>query len=96
MHIGKRAGLVLMVLLAAAVALERAAAEAREPWPIQRRGDGYTYYEKRRTKGPEHGFEGYAGPPQRPSYCSYRRIPERTCDKTGCRVTSWTLEQWCQ
>lgn len=71
-------------------------AEPREPWPTWRRPDGYTFYEKRRTKGPEHGFEGFAGPPMRQSYCSYRRIPNRECGPKGCRVTSWTLEQYCQ
>jgi hypothetical protein len=89
-------------LLAAAVLATFAApageafAQAREPWPVWRRGDGYTYYERRRTKRPEHGFEGFAGPPMRSSYCSYQRIPNRTCTAKGCRVTGWTLEQYCQ
>jgi hypothetical protein len=76
--------------------LGAAAAQAPEPWPVWRRGDGYTYFERRRTPGPEHGFEGFAGPPLNPSYCSYRRIPNRECGPKGCRVTSWTLEQYCQ
>jgi hypothetical protein len=66
------------------------------PWPIWRRGDGYTYFERRRTSRPERGFEGFAGPPMQQSYCSYRRIPNRECGPKGCRVTSWTLEQYCQ
>ncbi|MGD9805134.1 MAG: hypothetical protein AB7E81_21185 [Hyphomicrobiaceae bacterium] len=73
-----------------------AAAEPREPWPVWRRGDGYTYYERRRTPGPERGFEGFAGPPMQQSYCSYRRIPNRVCGPKGCRVKDWTLEQYCQ
>ena len=86
----------LLGLAAVAVEGSRAVAEPREPWPVWRRGDGYTYYERRPTRGPEHGFEGFAGPPMRQSYCSYRRIPHRECGPKGCRVTRWTLEQYCQ
>jgi len=89
-------GVVLAALGSAILLPEPAAAQAREPWPVWRRGDGYTYYERRRTQGPEHGFEGFAGPPMRQSYCSYRRIPNRVCGPKGCRVKSWTLEQYCQ
>jgi hypothetical protein len=71
-------------------------AQAQEPWPVWRRGDGYTYFDRRRTQGPERGFEGFAGPPMRQSYCSYRRIPNRVCGPKGCRVKNWTLEQYCQ
>jgi hypothetical protein len=71
-------------------------AQAQEPWPVWRRSDGYTYYERHRTQGPERGFEGFAGPPIRQSYCSYRRIPNRICGPKGCRVKDWTLEQYCQ
>lgn len=92
---------ILVVALAVgapglAVAPGDASAQSREPWPVWRRGDGYTYYAKRRTQRPEHGFEGFAGPPMQQSYCSYRRIPNRECGPKGCRVTSWTLEQYCQ
>jgi hypothetical protein len=81
---------------AAALTLGSSSVGAREPWPVWRRADGYTYYERRRTPGPEHGFEGFAGPPMQQSYCSYRRIPNRVCGPKGCRVKSWTLEQYCQ
>ena len=93
------AGLMLAAVSGgAASVLAPSAAHAQEPWPVWRRGDGYTYYERRRTQGPEHGFEGFAGPPMRQSYCSYRRIPNRVCGPNGkgCRVKSWTLEQYCQ
>ncbi len=88
--------LLAVAMPAGALHVDEAAAQAREPWPVWRRGDGYTYYERRRTKRPQHGFEGFAGPPMRQSYCSYRRIPNRECGPKGCRVTSWTLEQYCQ
>lgn len=83
-------------LAGAALVPSPSMAEARKPWPVWRGVDGYTYYERRRTRGPERGFEGFAGPPLQQSYCSYRRIPNRVCGKNGCRVKSWTLEQYCQ
>ncbi len=93
---------ILMGIVASAAAVvavssvDATRAKAQEPWPVWRRGDGYTYYERRRTQKPEHGFEGFAGPPTQQSYCSYRRIPNRVCGPKGCRVKSWTLEQYCQ
>ncbi|MEZ5816793.1 MAG: hypothetical protein R3D44_06900 [Hyphomicrobiaceae bacterium] len=87
--------LTLAVLAPVSFPLQ-ASGEPREPWPVWRRGDGYTFYERRRTRTPERGFEGFAGPPMNQSYCSYRRIPHRECGPKGCRVTSWTLEQYCQ
>jgi len=88
--------LLAMVAGSAAMMAGSSLAEAQEPWPVWRRGDGYTYFERRRTRGPERGFEGFAGPPLQQSYCSYRRIPNRVCGPKGCRVKSWTLEQYCQ
>jgi hypothetical protein len=79
-----------------AVSTREASAQAREPWPVWKRADGYTYYKRSRSRAPRHGYEGFAGPPLRASYCSYVRIPNRTCSNGRCRVTSWTLEQYCQ
>lgn len=89
------AGAVALLSGLAGFGLE-ALAQAREPWPVYRRGDGYTYFERRHSKTPQHGFEGFAGPPMRSSYCSYQRIPHRECTRKGRRVTRWTLEQYCQ
>lgn len=90
-------GLAIAVLAGGVIAtFALSVAEAREPWPVWRRGDGYTYFDRRRTDRPEHGFEGFAGPPLQQSYCSYRRIPNRVCGPNGCRVKNWTLEQYCQ
>lgn len=90
----------VMLLTGATVALsipfESVLAQIEEPWPTRRRGDGYTYFKRYKTPGPTHGFEGFAGPPLSPSYCSYRRMPNRECGKGGCRVKNWTLEQYCQ
>ena len=87
---------ILGALLAGlAVALPQGAVAAEEPWPTYRRGDGYSYYRESRSSRPAHGYEGFAGPPMRARYCSYRRIPNRACDDRGCRVKSWTLEQFC-
>ncbi len=72
-----------------------ASAQAKEPWPAYRRADGYTYFRERKSVRPEHGFSGFAGPPLAMRYCDYQRIPNRTCDKKGCRATSWTLKQYC-
>lgn len=85
-----------IALLGIVVTADSVAAQVQEPWPTWRRGDGYTYFKRYKTPGPTRGFEGFAGPPLRPSYCSYRRIPNRQCGRGGCRVTSWTLEQYCQ
>lgn len=90
------ATMVIGATVATTAVTPSATAQAPEPWPIQRRGDGFTYYQKRQTKGLEHGYEGYVGPPGRESFCSYRRTPERQCGPKGCRVTGWALEQWCQ
>lgn len=87
--------LAIVIGAAGVLVAEAVSAQAPEPLPGRRRGDGYTYYEQRRTKGPEHGFEGFAGPAMRQRYCSYRRIPERECGPNGCRVKSWIVEQWC-
>lgn len=87
---------LLIGIAASLAALEGAHAQVEEPWPGRRRGDGYTYFKRYKTPGPSHGFEGFAGPPLNSTYCSYRRIPNRECGKGGCRVTSWTLEQYCQ
>ncbi|HEX4893451.1 MAG TPA: hypothetical protein VFV47_09190 [Hyphomicrobiaceae bacterium] len=72
-----------------------ASAQVPEPWPTHRRGDGYTYYREYRSPGPQRGFEGFAGPGPNLRYCSYRRTPNRVCDRRGCRVQGWTLEQYC-
>jgi len=87
---------LVLALVGLMVGSEFAAAQVEEPWPTRRRGDGYTYFKRYKTPGPTRGFEGFAGPPLSPSYCSYRRIPNRECGRGGCRVTSWTLEQYCQ
>lgn len=86
--IGLAVAAPLMLAANSAVAQEK-------PWPTFRRGDGYTYYRKSESAEPRRGFEGFAGPPLRSSFCSYRRIPNRVCDGGGCRVKSWTLEQYC-
>ncbi|MGE0769091.1 MAG: hypothetical protein AB7L90_21825 [Hyphomicrobiaceae bacterium] len=92
-----RLGLMVVAMAVGAAATAAVPpADAREPWPVWRRGDGYTYYERRRTERPEHGFEGFAGPPMQQSYCSYQRIPNRVCGPKGCRVKDWTLEQYCR
>jgi hypothetical protein len=85
-----------IVVVSLVITLESAAAQVEKPWPTYRRGDGYTYFKRYKTPGPTRGYEGFAGPPLSMSYCSYRRIPNRECGPKGCRVTSWTLEQYCQ
>lgn len=56
---------------------------------------GSTYYGTRTTTEPQRGYEGFITNGRRQIYCSYWRVPNRTCDKRGCRVTSWTLHQNC-
>lgn len=92
-----RTGLLAAFALAGTLLAPTAPVAAQEkPWPGYRRGDGYTYYKESQTDRPRHGYEGFAGPPLRQSYCSYQRVPNRVCDDRGCRVTSWTLKQYCQ
>jgi hypothetical protein len=69
--------------------------QVEAPWPGHRRGDGYTYYKETEIRSPRHGYSGFAGIGPRLRYCDYRRIPNRVCDRKGCRVRSWTLEQYC-
>jgi hypothetical protein len=88
--------LVTALMGSAMATVVPSAARAQEPWPVWRRSDGYTYFERRQTREPERGFEGFAGPPMRQSYCGYRRIPNRVCGSKGCRVKDWTFEQYCQ
>lgn len=44
---------------------------------------------------PRRGYEGWIGTGRRTRYCSYYRVPNRECDRRGCRVTSWTMHQSC-
>ena len=85
-----RAGLVSALALSVS-----AGARAEQPWPGHRDASGYTYYKEKRTTTPEHGYSGFAGHPLRQSYCDYRPIPERNCSGGRCRVTGWTLQQYC-
>ena len=73
----------LTVLLLATPALD-ASAQGRSGW-------------SRTTESaePRRGYEGWAGNGRRTFYCSYYRVPNRTCDRRGCRVTSWSLTQTC-
>ena len=93
---GRALKALAIALMGLAVVADVALAQVEEPWPTRRRGDGYTYFKRYKSERPIRGFEGFAGPPLSPSYCSYRRIPNRECGRKGCRVTSWTLEQYCQ
>jgi hypothetical protein len=72
-----------------------AAAQVPEPFPTHRRADGYTYNLEYRSAKPIRGHEGFYGIGPRQRYCSYIRTPNRECDRRGCRVTSWTLQQYC-
>lgn len=82
------------VCLAAAVSITAAStAGADTPGPDILRSE-------RVTPGPERGFTGFRRYGARNFFCDYRRIPNRTCrtDRHGqshCRVTSWTLQEYC-
>lgn len=46
---------------------------------------------------PLRGYEGFLFPGY---YCSYKRLPVRTCDydrqgREACKITSWRIEQIC-
>lgn len=62
-----------------------------------KRGGRETYVQQYDVDRPLHGYEGYAA---RGYYCSYKRLPKRTCNWNGeretCKVVGWTLEQSCQ
>lgn len=85
----------LMCGLAALSLLVPAAAEARKT------GHSSGYYEEQyETKGPQHGYSGWVWGGRRSYYCDYQRLPNRECvtlksGKQRCKVTSWTLKQYC-
>jgi len=89
MKITKAAVLVALAAVAGAGAMFTSGpAEARGS-----RFEQWTY----ESKEPLKGYEGFLFPGY---YCSYRRLPVRTCkyDQYGretCKVTSWRLEQSC-
>ena len=74
------------------------------PVAAQAGGKGSQYYEwQSETKKPLHGYSGFSGISVggRQLYCDYHRIPNRECVtlKSGeqrCKVTSWTLKEFCQ
>lgn len=82
--------------LVALCAVLPAGAQAR------RGGSASDYYERQtESKGPEHGYSGWVWGGRRSYYCDYQRLPNRECTtlksgKQRCRVTSWTLKQYCQ
>ena len=59
------------------------------------------YYEREsESRGPQHGYSGWVWGGSRSYYCDYQRLPNRECvtlksGKQRCRVTSWTLKQYC-
>lgn len=65
------------------------------------RGGSSQYYERQiETDRPVHGYSGWVWGGSRSLYCDYQRLPNRECksDRAGkqrCRVTSWTLKQYC-
>ncbi|MFV0297954.1 MAG: hypothetical protein ACK5JT_17755 [Hyphomicrobiaceae bacterium] len=92
----KREAIAVVIAAVAMFCADNAAsAQVPEPYPTFRRGDGTTYYREYKSKRPLRGHEGFYGPGPNLRYCSYMRIPNRKCDKRGCRVTSWTLQQTC-
>jgi len=61
--------------------------------------DGY-YERQTESQGPRHGYSGFVWGGNRSYYCDYQRLPNRECatlksGKQRCRVTSWTLKQYC-
>jgi hypothetical protein len=82
-------------LLLAGSMLISAQAGARDRGPSSR------YYERQiETDRPYHGYSGWVGIGPRSLYCDYQRLPNRECTRTSsgkrrCRVTSWTLKQYC-
>lgn len=59
------------------------------------------YWERQTEhKGPQRGYSGWVWGGNRSYYCDYQRLPNRECTtlksgKQRCRVTSWTLKQYC-
>lgn len=84
-------GIAVMIgVLFAAAGLMSEPAEAR-------RSGGYSYSQEYRSKKPLRGYEGWVFPGY---YCTYKRYPRRVCtqNKSGkerCRISGWTLEQYC-
>ena len=71
--------------------------------PAGAQAQGKYYQWQYETKGPVHGYSGWAGISngRRNLYCDYIRVPNRECvvlksGKERCQVTSWTLEQTCE
>lgn len=74
------------------------------PAAAQAGNKGSQYFEwQTQTKKPLHGYSGFSGISigGRQLYCDYHRIPNRQCVilKSGeqrCKVTGWTLKEFCQ
>ena len=82
-------------LALAALLLATTAAEASAQWLYPR-----SYQSERTTRGPQRGYSGWTGIGTHQLYCDYQRVPNRSCtiDRSGrerCRITSWTLKQFC-
>jgi hypothetical protein len=82
-------------LVALGVMLAASAVSARDRSPSSQ------YYERQtESDRPVRGYSGWVGFGARSLYCDYQRLPNRECTRTSsgkqrCRVTSWTLKQYC-
>lgn len=84
-----------LCLLGVAAGILAAPADARDRSPSSE------YYERQtESDRPVHGYSGWVWGGRRGLYCDYQRIPNRECTtsrsgKRNCRVTNWTLKQYC-
>ena len=65
----------------------------------KKRGN-YHYYETFETRERIQGYEGFVGVGKWGAYCSYYRVPKRSCKyfnngKRRCKVVGWVLHQQC-
>ena len=65
----------------------------------KRRGKHF-YSETFETRERIEGYEGFAGIGLNKSYCSFYRVPKRSCTyfnngRRRCKVTGWILHQQC-
>ncbi|MGI9426217.1 MAG: hypothetical protein ACR2PA_23770 [Hyphomicrobiaceae bacterium] len=60
----------------------------------------YRYEETFQTRDRQEGYEGFVGIGRYSAYCSFYRVPKRSCNdpdngKRRCKVVGWILHQSC-
>ena len=85
----------------AAIGLAAAIVVALIPVAAQAQLGGRDWVERNyETRGPQRGYSGFYRVGPRNYWCDYQRLPNRKCTigrdgRERCRITNWTLKQYC-